>query len=356
MNNLDIHKTLIEYSPDLYVLYSDGDFIEFALAGNDFKKFLPVDKIIGKRVSEIMPSPVRELIIKGIDKCKKKDKVIRGHFPINKDGDIRYNEIRFIPQSDGKVLGIISDITDLHEAKKEKKKAKKRLEEHIVLLEDIVFSLSHELREPLRSISGFSSLLRRRWHTFEDQQREEYLLLIEKNAAKMSKQIKALTTILHLPELNRKESVDIHQLMNAIEKELEDIFSGLTSFSIQLEGESDIRSSHSLLYMLLFQLIHNSISFRHPDRTPHIKIKIQESIKFINIKIEDNGQGIEDAYREQIFSLFKQLDYKHKFEGIGVGLTLARRIISTLDGSLEMQSTWDVGTRISIQLPLNEHN
>ncbi len=351
MKQYEIYKALVEYSPDLYIIYSDGDCIEFAAAGKDFKKLFPLEKIIGKRASDILPSPVRELMVKGIEKCKLKNRTIRGHFPINKGGEVRYNEIRFIPQSDNKVLGIISDVTDIEQIKKEKAKAESQLKEHLTLLEDIVFSLSHELREPLRSISGFSSLLRRRWHVLNEEDRDEHLQLIEQSASKMSKQIKALTTLLHLPELKRTDEIFVDKLFQAIEAELEESFSKKIEFIVDLNSVQQLKSSYSLLYMLFYQLLHNSISFRHPDRKPHIQVHISEGVSEYLITIIDNGQGIEVAYQEQVFSLFKQLDYRHKYEGAGIGLTLVRHIMTTLEGNLEMKSVWNQGTEIAIRIP-----
>ncbi|MEM7511961.1 MAG: ATP-binding protein, partial [Bacteroidota bacterium] len=111
------------------------------------------------------------------------------------------------------------------------------------------------------------------------------------------------------------------------------------------------------LYLLFQNLINNAIKFRRPDESPIVNISAEEGRMGYLIKIRDNGIGIPKEYQQKIFQLFNRLHTSSEFEGTGIGLSICKRIVEKLGGTIWVESDEGKGTTFFVRLPaLNNVN
>ena len=104
------------------------------------------------------------------------------------------------------------------------------------------------------------------------------------------------------------------------------------------------------LQWLLYQLLQNSLKFKHPERPYLIKINSIEKGGKAYIEVVDNGIGIKEEYQQRIFRIFQRLD-KKSYSGTGIGLAICKKIVELYDGTIELQSKVDEGTKVCFHIP-----
>ena len=205
-------------------------------------------------------------------------------------------------------------------------------------LESFAYSVSHDLRTPLRHLSGYSTLLMARGGDLLDEESKEYIEFIGSSSRKMNDLIEDL---LEYSRLGRK----------AIHPQLIDITStvhGIVHYFMDLEQldetEFDIRINH-LIYAdtiltetVLTNLISNAVKYRKEGAPAHISVLSEKDETGVRIIVQDHGIGFDMKYIDQVFGLFKRLHSDDEYEGSGIGLANVARIMHRHSGSIEARS------------------
>jgi len=218
-------------------------------------------------------------------------------------------------------------------------------------LEQVAYSASHDLREPLRTIGVFSQLLERRYGHQLTGEAKEYLQRLNRAATRMDGLVHDLLTYSQLSrlELRGEECAANEALAGALE--------GLTA-AIASEGATvtaddlpPVRIAGTHLQLVLQNLIGNAIKYRDPGRaaTVHVSAK-REGDRWV-FSVVDNGIGIEPAFQEKIFGLFKRLHNADAYEGTGIGLTICQRIVERYDGRIWVESQPGAGSAFRFTVP-----
>lgn len=210
---------------------------------------------------------------------------------------------------------------------------------------------SHDLREPLRSIGSFATLLRRRYEGQLDEEADEFISFIEKGVRRMDKLLGDLLAYSMAGIFQHKlESVEIKDVISLIINRLHKD-RAIHGVRITLRDLPVIYANRSQIVQLFSQLIDNAIKFRS-DEKPQLLIRSERKGNMFLFMVQDNGIGMEEAYQEKIFGLFLRLHTrKSQYQGTGVGLSICKKIVEQHQGKIWIESQLGVGTTVYFTLP-----
>jgi len=231
-------------------------------------------------------------------------------------------------------------------------KSNKNLAQSNSELERFAYIASHDLKTPLRDIVSFTGLLERQLKNHEDKNVHEFLAFIKKGGIRLNKLISDTLEYSKLSaheEYNLTQVVDLNILFNELKN-------SISSFIIENNAEVIIQKDLPSLYangsklILLFQnLIENGIKYNNSP-TPTINIYTDVKTEYISIFVQDNGIGISDEFKEEIFVMFSRLHNQNEYEGTGLGLSICKKIIEKFKGEFHLQSEIDKGSTFEIRL------
>jgi len=255
--------------------------------------------------------------------------------------------IKLYPKQ-GYIEGSAVDIT-------ESKRLYKELIDKTRELESFVYTVSHDLKAPLVTIEGFSSILLQKYRDKLDDEGSRYLERIQYNTEYMEKLIHNLLKLSRIGRvIGEKEIVDIEKIVNKIK---EDLKFRLDQDKINLSIETPLPKAfgdEDSIKQVFENLIRNAIQFIGQPQKPKIKVGI-DSIKdsYIQYYVKDNGIGISRKYHEKIFEIFQRLN-DIKSEGPGVGLAIVKKIIEHHGGRVWLNSRKGNGSAFHFTLPKKE--
>ena len=233
-------------------------------------------------------------------------------------------------------------------------KRTKELEELNKELESFSYSISHDLKAPLRSIKGFSKLL---LDDYKDKSsgsnnKEKYLDIISKNVDKMDKLIQDL---LEFSKAGRKDInktlIDVKFLISEIYKELTANRDKKRNIDLIYKEIIDFKADKSMIKQVFINLLSNALKFTRNNKKSIIEIGASSNKNNIIYYIKDNGVGFNDKYIDKLFNVFQRLHSEEEFEGTGIGLALVNRIISKHKGKVWAESKLNKGATFYFSIP-----
>jgi PAS domain S-box-containing protein len=258
-----------------------------------------------------------------------------------------------IQTSDGlMVLSAITDISERKRAAEDLAKRSEQLERSNADLGQFAHVASHDLQEPLRMVSSYTSLLAEHYKDRTDDKSERYIRYVLDGAKRMQQLIQDLLSYsrvdsqAELPVLINSEIVLKTALTNlklAIEESQAEIgFNALPA--VQADGVQ--------LTQVFQNLIGNALKF-YGDRPPQIRIGAKLSDDNWVFHVEDNGIGIEKEYAERVFQMFQRLHERGRYEGSGIGLAIVKKIVERHGGRVWFESKPKIGTTFYFTIPAN---
>ncbi len=285
-----------------------------------------------------------------------------------KDGSIVHTEVvtTLMTNKEGRVneiLGVSRDITERKLAQQEIARLNGELEQRIAErtsqllisnneLEAFTYSVSHDLRAPLRAINGFSTILSREYSGCLDLEAKRLLNIICDNVKKMDRLI---TDLLAFSRLSRSE-INLHRTaMNSIVSAAFDSNSSdedRKNIRFILHDLPDVPCDPTLMGQVWGNLISNSIKFTSPMKERIIEISgKRDGNKTVIYEIKDNGVGFNPKYKNKLFEVFQRLHKMDEFEGSGVGLAIVKRIVNRHGGVVSAEGKEGLGSKFTISLP-----
>ena len=215
---------------------------------------------------------------------------------------------------------------------------------------DFMSNVSHEIKTPIAAITGFTEILLD--GSIDESERQEYLEVINKESMRISR---LCENMLHMSRLDslvivanlQKIRLD-EQLRKCIILLSEKWSNKEIDFSIDLE-EVSILSDYDMLQQVWINLIDNAIKYSRENCKIDISVK-RLNDKSVKVSISDNGIGIEEGKLHRIFDKFYQCEASHKKSGSGLGLSISKRIVELLNGTIECKSKKDSGTTFEVTL------
>ena len=218
-------------------------------------------------------------------------------------------------------------------------------------LEHFAFIASHDLQEPLRSISNYAGLFQKKYKGQLDQDADRYLEFILGATVRMQALIKDVLDYSRIGHTRTLETIDceklIRELLNDMETTIKENGTTITYNNLpEIRGYSEIKS--------VFQnLITNAVKFRSPGVVPLITLSAEDKSKEWVFTVNDNGIGIEKEYHERIFTIFQRLHSIKDYAGTGIGLAHCKKIVDLHGGKIWLESELGKGSSFYFSIPKN---
>lgn len=214
----------------------------------------------------------------------------------------------------------------------------KELEERIQDLDAFTYTVSHDLRNPIRAMDGYAHLLSMDLLSGNTERNTYFLDKIYENIIMMDNLIEDL---LKFSRMSRKplefSHIDMNSLVHSVVREMREVFPG-REVDITIDDiPSTVGDSH-LIRQVYINLLSNAMKFTKTIQYPKITIGYSSSEKLGGYYVKDNGIGFEDQFAEKIFDVFYKLDKSGTYEGTGVGLAIVKRIIIKHNGLIQAHS------------------
>ena len=274
----------------------------------------------------------------------------------------RWLDFYMFPHSKNLVGQLIRDITDRKKAEEELKEANELLEARVAErtkelkasnseLQQFAYVASHDLQEPLRMISSYLELLDRKYQgVVLDEKAEEYIQFAVDGASRMQQLIKDLLVYSRIE--NRKKvlaQVSMDEVMTIVAKDLTAAMEK-NKATIVLDPLPTVNADKTQMILLMENLIGNGIKF-HREEAPRVHVTAREDDAEWTIAVADNGIGIDPKFRNKLFQMFQRLHTREEYEGTGIGLAIAKKIVEQHGGRIWFESEPGKGATFLFSLP-----
>jgi signal transduction histidine kinase len=222
-------------------------------------------------------------------------------------------------------------------------------------LESFAYSVSHDLRAPLRHMVGYSELLQKQASSALDDKGHRYIRTILESAKRMGKLIDDLLAFSRIGRVEtRKTAVDLQQLVKEVVAEIEQETKD-RDIAWQIGALPVCYGDRSMLRLVVVNLVSNAVKFTRMRHPAQIEIGAMNGNKGeIEVRVRDNGAGFDMRYVDKLFGVFQRLHLPEEFEGTGIGLATVQRIVHRHGGSVRAEGAIDQGATFYFSLPKAE--
>jgi len=248
------------------------------------------------------------------------------------------------------VLAVVADMTDRRAREQESELRQRTLERANADLEQFVSIASHDLREPLRMVVSYTQLLAERYQGQLDEKADKFIGYAVEGALRMQRLIDDLLVYARLENAGRPS------LPTAVSDALRDTLSDMrvliqdSGVQVRYGALPTVMVDSVQLAQLLQCLLLNAIKFRRGD-PPSVEIAAERAGSMWRISVQDNGIGIEKRFIERIFQMFQRLHERGKYDGNGMGLSIAKKIVERHGGTIGVSSVLGEGSTFWFTLP-----
>ena len=238
--------------------------------------------------------------------------------------------------------GVVITLVDINELK--------TLYESNKELERFAYVASHDLQEPLRTISDFMVLFRSEYAPILDHNALTYLGFVEKASERMGSLVRDILAYSRIGHDEKLEELDLAQVISAV---LQDLDTKIKTRQAQIEIKKmpTITGRLTDFHSLFLNLIGNALKFVKPEVVPHIRISARKQSGVYVISIADNGIGIPEKHQKDIFEVFKRLHNIDDYQGTGIGLAHCKKIVEMHGGKIWVESQLGSGSTFKFTLP-----
>jgi signal transduction histidine kinase len=218
-------------------------------------------------------------------------------------------------------------------------------------LEDFSYSVSHDLRAPLRAISGFAQIIARRHRANLNDEGRHYVDNIVQAGAHMGKLIDDLLLYARIGrKAVRHDPVELRGLMLQV---TESLAPRVTEIGAELslpESLPAVNGDQTLLSEIFINLLDNALTYRRRDVPLRVAVSCQRHDGYSTISVSDNGIGIPSEYHQKIFNVFQRLHNEDEYPGTGIGLAIVKKSVELLGGQVWVESVVGEGSSFHVKL------
>jgi PAS domain S-box-containing protein len=357
-------KRLIESAPDAKVVVNSNGIIRLVNAQTEKMFQYQREELIGRPVEMLIP----EALAAGHPEHRAHyyaDPQVRMMgtslelYGKRKSGEKFPVEISLSPLETDEGIWVTSSIRDVTDKKHDHEALTsyaRKLEVSNNNLEQFAYVASHDLQEPLRTITNFVSLLDRKLQHKADGEVVQYMSFITSASERMKTLIKELLMYSRLGKNRMIEEIDCGKVVQDVVKDMEALVSE-NNATISYGQLPVLDGSATELQQLFQNLLANAIKYRKPDVAPEIQIDSADIGPDWLFSVMDNGIGIDEEYNERIFVIFQRLHNQDEYSGTGIGLATCRKIVELNGGTIWVKSKPGRGSVFYFTFPkeIKEH-
>ena len=275
--------------------------------------------------------------------------------PIGVDGPL---DVRLLGEGvESMRVELVSALAEIEEQRRGLERRAAELARSNADLEQFAYVASHDLQEPLRKVASFCQLLEQRYGDQLDERGHQYIAFAVDGARRMQLLITDLLTFSRVGRTN--EGFERLDLASKVQRmwEVLDAQVQATGGTLEVaidEGARYVRGVPSLLQLLLTNLLGNALKYHREGVAPVIRVSASVEEELARVDVADNGIGIPEEYAEKVFVIFQRLHGREEYEGTGIGLALAKKIVEYHGGTIALMPSPLGGACISFTLPLAE--
>ncbi|RAU20980.1 PAS domain-containing sensor histidine kinase [Paramagnetospirillum kuznetsovii] len=218
-------------------------------------------------------------------------------------------------------------------------------------LEQFAYVASHDLRQPLRVVGSYVSLMEEELQGNLNGDAQEYMAFVRDGVRRMDRLINDLLTYSRVGRIATDKQVSMCRALDAaiadLQFEIED-----SGGAVRILGElPSVLGDESELERLFQNLIGNAVKYRSPDRPPLIEVGCKDLGEAWKVVVTDNGIGIPAEHAERVFGIFQRLHARNEFDGTGVGLAIAKKIVERHGGTIWVEPSDGEGASLSFTWP-----
>ncbi len=233
------------------------------------------------------------------------------------------------------------------------------LREVVQQMEEFSYTISHDLRAPVRAMQGYANALLEDYGEKLDQTGREYLERISRSGDRMDRMIREVLTYSRLARCEiAVQPVSLDSLVREIVQQYPGIQASGGEIEIADHLESVVGHEPSLT-QVLSNLLSNACKFVPPHTTPRCKVWTERANGHVRLFVRDNGIGIKPEHQHRLFGMFERIHPESQYEGTGIGLAIVRKAMERMGGQVGVESDGQNGSQFWIQLPAvkdNSHN
>ena len=219
-------------------------------------------------------------------------------------------------------------------------------------LEAFAYSVSHDLRAPLRAINGFAQILTERCGASISAEGHECLRKVQVASRRMDVLIQDLLMYARTGRGSvRAIPVPLLPLIQELECTFGDRLVSTNARFIIARPLATPLGDPTLIEQILLNLLDNALKYRRPDRVPELNLSARAMDEQVLIQLTDNGIGMPAEYQDKIFQVFQRLHHEHEYPGTGIGLAIVAKAARAMGGEVTVQSAPGQGSTFSVRLP-----
>jgi PAS domain S-box-containing protein len=351
--NEELHRTILQTAMDgFWLVDMQGNILEVneaycGMSGYQKEELLAmnISELEVAEMSSETASHIQKVMNHGEDRFESRHR--------RKDGSVFEVEIgvQYKSSKGGQMVVFLRDITERKRMEEAIKERSDQLEDTNRELESFSYSVSHDLRAPLRAIDGYSRMIMKKFGDVLEDEVMRLLTVIRSNAERMEVLINELLSFARVQKTDMKKSeIDMDALARQTWNEIQEV-SREREFELKIAEMLPGYGDPALIKQVLLNLISNAVKFTKHRRPGIIEMGSYEESNKVVYRLSDNGAGFNMAYYDKLFGVFQRLHGNEHYEGTGIGLAIVQRIIKRHGGQVWAEGEEDKGATFYFALP-----
>lgn len=341
-----LHFDLANYFSNTIIpqLFVDADLVLRIFTPPAMKQFSLSYSDVNKSIYEVKDNIRYPTIVENIQEVIATSSILEKEIQTTDGNWYQMNMVPYIEHEENRTNGVIITFVNITKRLETLRELEKLNAQHDILM----FALAHDIKQPISTITLLADALQL---AYKNQDPEQFTKWIE-TLKRSSKSLKALVNDFTIDNEEKPERSEEGKRLN-IEEIFDDVLVALReeirSKNIRLSTNfnvSEIKFPRNYLRSIVYNLVHNAIKFRDPERASEIKITTTKVRGFVILRVDDNGLGIAEEHQRTIFQ--KSLRINKGIKGTGMGLYIIKKMIEGHEGKIKLESTLGEGSSFKV--------